>query len=401
MTDFIARHRAVLLAALISAALLLRALVIWVVPQPVASDAFAYFEMAKSLSTGEPMRDNFGQIAFYSAGYPLLLGMVFAITVRSVATALVINLLLAGCTALLVDRLALRLGAGAVVRLLAVAAYTVWPPSWLSCASLAKENLTTPLFLGFVLMLVALTRNKHILRSAAAAGLAFGAGLIAGASTLFAGAAVLPALWRISNPSAAALAFGLATTLVLAPWLTHTARHVGTPVLTTNGGFNLYLGNNPAATGTFVSISDTPAGPRWETMRTTLGEAGSASALGREATDYAYSHPMRTAALATFKLASFWAPNIPDTQDRVTGPMAAVRWADVVQHLLILGLALVGGWSLRHDPVLPVVVTAIGGLWIVHAATYVMVRYREPAMPIMIVLAAIGLASLFPKRVRA
>jgi hypothetical protein len=384
------------LALAIAGVIVIRVPVQLAMPQQVVSDGAAYFAMAQSLSTGGPMRDVFGQVAFYSPGYPLLLAPLFGLFGATPAVALCANLVLAAATAWLLHRLTLRLLQNATAALLAVVGYAVWLPSLLATATLAKENLTTPLMLGFLLALLAMMEGQKAVSAAVVAGLCYGAGLLAGASSLMIVAAFAMALVLRRHPASArpALTFMVATLLVTGPWLLHTTRHFGQPVLTTNGGFNLYLGNNPAATGAFVSIADTPAGPRWETMRRTLGENGSAAALGDEAKSWAIAHPARATELAATKLALFWAPNIPDAAEAASLKDAVVRWSDVVQHLLILGLGFVGLWSLRRRSEAAVVATVIASFWAVHLLTYVMVRYREPVMPIMIALAAIGLCEL-------
>lgn len=47
--------------------------------------------------------------------------------------------------------------------------------------------------------------------------------------------------------------FMLAITLILTPWIVYTDSIIGEPVITTNGGINLYAGNNPNATGRYLN----------------------------------------------------------------------------------------------------------------------------------------------------
>src|SRR3546814_17352172 len=85
---------------------------------------------------------------------------------------------------------------------------------------------------------------------------------------------------------------------------------VGRPVVTTNAAFNLYLGNNPAATGKFVSIADTPLAKDWNATRLRLGEVGNADRLQAEALDWIQANHGRKAELAALKPVYFWQPNL-------------------------------------------------------------------------------------------
>jgi hypothetical protein len=391
VTRWLAHPFAVWTAILLCVAI--RALACVVMPAAVESDSLAYFTMAQTFSNGEVMRDHFGQVAFYSPGYPLFLGSIFLITGASATLALIINLGLAALSCWLVSRIANRLG-GPVAAGLAALAFAVWLPSILGATFIHKENLTTPLLLGLVLTLVTLRDARDPAGRAVLAGLLYGVGLLAGASSLL---LIVVALWAVftlaSKERQALLAFGGGVLICLVPWLAHTNATFGKPVLTTNSGFNMYLGNNPAATGHFVSITDTPAGPGWHDLLKEKGEAGAADTLGQEAREWIIANPATAAGLAVKKLGLFWAPNLPDAQELSADKVTAIaRIIDVVQHLLIIGLGLWGLWQLRARHDVRLIGLAIGGFWVVHALTYIIVRYRDPIMPLLIALAAVVIA---------
>lgn len=390
------RERAILLA-LVALAVFFRFLV-WLVVEPeIVSDSLAYFMMADSMAQGFPPIDQHGQYAFYSIGYPLVLVPIFAVAGATPPSAIVVNLILAGATAWLVHGVARAIGLAAVWRLLAVAAYGVWLPGIWNSAHLARENLSTPLLLAVVWLAIAMLDGRRMWSKGLACGIAYGAAILAGGSALPLIAAPLVAAalawfrYRASlAKTAAALMIGAA--LCLAPWIYTTQQLVGQPTLNTNGGFNLYLGNNPAANGRFVSIADTPVGPSWEQMRVDLGEVGASKALGQMAREYAMAHPVETLGLTAKRLALFWAPNWPSAQD-VTGSkaMLAIRSAEVLQYLLLIVLAFIGASSRRvRFEVALVVALAILGFWAIHGVTYNIPRYRDPVMPLLIVFAALG-----------
>jgi hypothetical protein len=394
------------LPAILLAAVLLRVAAWIVLAPPLESDGLSYVTMARNLAEHGVLRDNFGQSIFYSAGYPLLLTPAFAFAGHSLGVVLTVNLVLTLLSGLLLYRLATALGGPSGAALLAVAVFAAWLPAIWNAAMPAKENLSTPLLLGLLLSSLALARAPHVLLPALAAGLCWGAGAVTGGSAIIAGAAVTVALFymlrdrRGPDAARAVLAFGLGAALTLGPWLYASNRMVGEPMLSSNAEFNLYLGNNPAATGRFVSIAATPAGGQWEAKRQELGEAGAAHWLGDSAKAWIAENPGEAARLAAAKLLLFWLPNIPDARDFAgSKAVSLIRLGDVAQYCTILFLA-VCGLARSAIPARDRLILAalVGGFWAIHAAAYVMPRYRDPIAPVLIALAACWLWPVLIRR---
>ena len=389
------------LSLAVAASLAVRVVAMLVVHQPLESDALAYLTLAQHLAAGQAPSDNFGNHAFFSIGYPLVLAPAFALFGATVRAALTVNLLLAAVSAMLVVRLVRALGGSRLASTLGGLGYAVWLPGIWSATVLGRENLSVPLMLGYIVALLAIGRARPV-RASVAAGLCYAAGVLAGTSVLFTivgfGVALVAGhRYRPRLAWASGGGFVLAVVLVVTPWMMTTDALLGRAVLTTSGGFNLYIGNNPAANGRFVSMRDTPLGPEWHPRYAALGELRSGDWLEGEAKAYAAANPLRTAALGALKLALFWMPNWPDADDFATArSVAALRLVEVGQYLLIVALAAFG---LRRVAGRQrwILLATIAGFWAIHAATYIIPRYRDPAMPLLIALAAIGLASRLRK----
>jgi len=196
------------------------------------------------------------------------------------------------------------------------------------------------------------------------------------------------------------MAFVAAATMMVGPWLWHMQNTLGRPVLTTNAPFNLYIGNNPAATGYFVSLRDTPVAAEWHKVRERDGELAATDWLGGLARDHIRTHPAETAALSAKKIALFWLPDIPGAGDADRGVMRLVRWAAVAEHLAIMlfAIAAVARWRRRSSGE-QLLIVIILSFWLVHAAAYLMPRYQLPAMPLVLVLAAGIFSPMITRRV--
>lgn len=373
-------------------------------PQPLQSDGLAYFTLANTMAHGHWPADHFGQHAFYSIGYPLVLAPFFAVLGAKTGVAFAVNLLLALLSAGLLVLVGRGCRLSPQAQKLALLGYALWLPGVWNCTMLARENLSTPLLLAVVWCALRLLEAPSA-RRALAAGAAWGAAVLAGSSALPLVMAPTLAILLAARAPVAARARALAmmaagAALVLAPWGLATRAMLGAPTLSTNTGFNLYIGNNPAATGRFVSIAATPMGPRWHQLLATRGEVGATQALGEEAQAWIAAHPLEATRLAATKLALFWAPNLPDARDIAASPaMAVVRLGEVTQYLLfvVLGVAALASRRIAR-PHRAVMLAAIAGFWALHALAYIIDRYRDPVMPLMILLAASALAELLQTR---
>lgn len=370
----------------------------WLILAPeVESDSLAYLTMAQAIvATGIP-HDNFGQLAFYSIGYPYFLAPFVYLLGASSQSVLIANLLLTATTMVLLWVIARDIGMTAIFRLIAVAIYAAWLPAIWTATLVAKENLSIPLLL--LVCYASLSILRAVRLAPLGAGLSYGAALLTGGSSLLLFIPAMLALlimqkFAFKTLLLGSLSFLAGALLLLAPWGLITKDQLGQPMLTSNSGFNLYLGNNPVATGEFVSIADTPAGPEWENMRKELGEAGASNALAEQAKTYIFAHPQRSAILAAKKLYLFWQPNFPDQADLKAGAAIFVlRYAEIVQYIAILAAGLVGlVWAPISSKKKAIFISFILAFWVIHAATYIIPRYRDPIVPILIIFAASSFA---------
>ena len=380
-----------------AAALCARLAAQFILPVETGSDAGAYLEMARTAFGPGVMHDSYGNFGFYSPGYALLLGALLAPVGVTIGAVAAVNLALAAITTFLVYLIARAVGASPWTAAVSALLQAAWIPAIVVSAAIARENLSIALLAGFALAVVWLMRTHRPVMTAAAAGFCYGLGLLTGASIILTACAV-PVALIMRGPHhrttfSALMAFVAAATMMVGPWLWHMQNTLGRPVLTTNAPFNLYIGNNPAATGYFVSLRDTPVAAEWHKVRERDGELAATDWLGGLARDHIRTHPAETAALSAKKIALFWLPDIPHASSADRGMVRLVRWVAVAEHLatLMLAIAAVAQWRQRSSGE-RLLIVIIASFWLVHAAAYVMPRYQLPAIPLVMVLAAVMLA---------
>jgi 4-amino-4-deoxy-L-arabinose transferase-like glycosyltransferase len=382
------------LAAIIAAGLLLRLMAILAYHHAPESDEVAYQSMALNLIAGHGLIDNLGNRAMYNVGYPLfVLAPAFAISGGKLLAARLLNLILGGVSIFLCYAVAKEAGAGRTGRLLAAALWALYLPASIYAVYLAKENLMTPLMLGVMWCALRLLAAPAM-RTAIPCGFLLGLLALVGNAALSLAGAVLIALLLGAGSLRQKLLSGLAILLlagvVAAPWALRNQAVLGAPVLNTNGGFNLYLGNNPNATGWFMSIADTPHAKDWEALRKT-GEVRASEVLKQDAIAWIRTDPGRFLALAARKAIYFWTPPFHQGQGPQSTTETAVRLLWAIQFVLI-GLAALASLASRRlwNRQTLILWLAVAGYTSVHMLFYVIFRYREPIMPLMGILAALA-----------
>jgi len=357
-------------------------------------DSESYWELARCIARGEPYQ--FGQQrarVFRTPGYPLLLAPTFLVAgdqppilLGRALSAMLDTLSVAG-----VSWLGWRLF-DARAGLLAAAIAALYPGS----IAVGLLVLSEAPFCPLMLLQLGLWIAAWDARSARAAGWAAGlAGLAAGLATL------MRPSWLLFTPFALAvglsagkprrrhLALGAAMLagllLVMTPWWVRNARVTGHFVPTTlQVGASLYDGWNPQATGasemSFVERFADELGNPADTLEYRLDRR-----LRDEALAWARRHPGRVLELAGIKLVRMWNlwPNEPSLS---SWPL---RLALAVTYVPVLVLALVGavrttrrGW--------PYVLCWLPAVYfsLLHMVFVSSIRYRQPAMLPLMVLAA-------------
>ncbi|MGZ8971411.1 MAG: ArnT family glycosyltransferase [Telluria sp.] len=373
----------------------LRLAAIALYPHVPESDELAYLRMAETLVAGEAMTDIFGNYAYYNMGYPFfVLAPALALFDNSIFALRIANVIVGAISIAMVYAVARESGLRRPACLLSALLWALYVPSSVYGIYLAKENFMIPLVLGVLWCAVRMTRPFHLGVAALCGGL-LGMLALTGNAALSLVAAIgvalilSKAIVRIRLLSIPIIL--IVATLVTTPWLVRNLTVLGAPVLNTNGGFNFYLGNNPAANGMFVSVAATPRGPSWNALRTEVGEVQASETLKKEALAWITSHPVEFVELSIKKLGLFWMPPVHDGTDGGGKMERLVRFIWLFQFLLLAGAALASVPFVRNAPPLTVLWAAVAAYSAVHMLFYVIFRYREPIMPVLCVLAAVVL----------
>jgi hypothetical protein len=262
------------------------------------SDSLVYDQFAwKIASTGAYAWDNGNLTAYWPVGTPFIYSLPYKLFGHQFVSVATLNLFVGTATLALIMLVAHRwmsrpaaLAAGII--------YAFWPSQIEFTSILASE-----LLFNFLLLLALWATFAAPLRSYTLKGLAAGA-FLAAAAYVRPTALLLPLLlaagtiWSRKADMRGTLtltaAAFLAMAICIAPWALRNERVLGAPVLiSTNGPTNLWMGNNPAATGAYMPLPSEVDG---------LSEVDRSRVLGARAESFILENPGRAATLFVRKL---------------------------------------------------------------------------------------------------
>lgn len=389
-----------LLLLFLTAALLVRLAHWWAVrDEPffawLAMDSQEYDRWAQAIAAGDWLGS---QVFFQAPLYPYLLAALYKVFGHSLDSIYLAQIAFAVAGVWALYRAGLEMG-GERVGLAAAGLAAFYGPFLFHDVHLLKESLAVTVT---CFLLWTLATRRHWL----AAGLLLGVLALLRENALL----LLPFLLHLAAGKgfvrkSAALVAGLA--LALLPVALRNGLVGGDFLPTTfQGGANFYIGNNPEADGTYRPIvpgKQIPALERQEPVRVAERELGrklspaevSSFWMGK-ALDWARDHPGDFLRLQLRKLGMFWSwYEWPDAVDYywVRGRSPALRWLALVEFGAVTLLALAGLWMIRRNPgpFAPALLFALG--WMLSTVVFFLFsRYRLPAVPALMLLAAVPLA---------
>ncbi len=404
--------RSKLLPAILVLAAALRLAHWWVVGEApfvafLAVDALEYDRWAQRIAGGEWLG---GETFFQAPLYPYLLGALYRLFGRSLDAVYLVQIAcaVAGCWGLY---RAGRMMAGDGVGLAAAALAALYGPFVFYDVQVGKESLAVAV-VCFLLWALAAAQGKAGGRIWIAAGALLGILALLRENALLVAPLLLPLVWRREDRFGGLARRGglflLGIAAVLAPVAARNWAVGGSPLPTTSqGGVNLYIGNNPEADGTYRPLIPGRQEPALERrapellaereVGRPLTPAEVSGYWARRALAWAAAEPGAALRLQLRKLGMFWSwYEWPDAVDsaylrRLSLPLrlAAVEFGGVTL------LAAAGLWWVRRRPG----ASAPALLWIAGwtAATVVFFlfsRYRLPVVPALLLLAAHPLAAV-------
>lgn len=377
---------------------------LWAVDTQPITDFAWYFDRAVGLADGRGYTTEHGATAYWPVGYPFALSLVFRIFGASLWIAKVFNSVCCiGCS-LLTAAIAYRSMGSRVVSFLAGLAVTLSPGFVAYSGILASEPLYTLAILASVWLAL-------WARSYTRWGFA---GIAIGIATLVRPQAILSAfaLGGVPRPDSRRprlwLAIGLCLIVAMAitsPWILRNKRTHGKWIfISTNGGDNLWIGQNPMATGTYMIPPGRPDTPAKENSIDAFGRYDGAKEMVKN-----WPHPLTLvgpklkATFATPSDITYWAFQTDRTRLMMpgTGPERPMfLWARGIAEaytfwlLVAAGIGLVVGWFSPSGRRL---------IWI--AAPHILVtalvtivffgngRFALPTIPFQVLLVVAGISA--------
>ncbi len=370
-------------------------------PRP---DTDAYVTIADNLAAGGGYSIASGEPTAYRPPlYPLYIALVRAVTGGN-APAIWIQAVMQAFVVFLVAWLARGI-IGDLFALVAAALVAMDPYQ----IALTNEFMTE----CFYSVVVALSVAAFVwaLRSRSPAKYAF-AGLLAGAGgitrpefLLFIPGALVVLVLRGQRRRRliCAAAFVLVAALPPLGWGARNRHALGSWVFTTtHGGYTHRLAYNPVFYREVVS----GAAPLWkaesleewqkglEVEAAGMGEVERDAANYREANAFIREDPGGAAQIAVYEMLRFWAA-VPRRARGLTAVVLAIFY------ILLAGLAIVGVYvAWRKRPTAMLVAYIMAAETLTHAWYWSDVRMRVPFHPLLAVLTAVGLATLFGRKIR-
>lgn len=404
-------HRGLLAIVFLAAVLRLG----WVLyAQTLPGSDFAQYDLlAQRLAEGKGYVDEFGEpTAFYAIGWPFFLSVIYRIFGHSLIAAGLINALM---------------GVGAVILVYAISRYLLNRRTALIATSLVAINPTLILYSSthgteslFVLEILLVTwlvmralkgqRTMELVLIGILTGFAILTRPVAVCVPLGAGVAFYALDRRdFLRVSLKVLIIVVITAAVVIPWIARNTLTVSTTTLQTSGGVNLWIGNNPQATGGLMpppAIPGLSAGAR-PGAGPDATEAEANSAYTSAAIDSLLANPVRAITLIPSKMFQLWAGHRhavthSTRKSKRTIPSVVLESLPILtQAYLVLLLVLVlVAFGMKHSRNLwvmgpGIMLTATFVFWnAFHMMSFGSGRYHVPLEPFLAMFAASAISAV-------
>lgn len=423
------------LAAIAAVGFLLRlAMVLWVPTQPT-SDFWSYYHRGLNLAAHGRYEAIPGRVdASYPPLYSLLLAGAFLLAPgHTLASAKVVNCLL-GASAILIAGLFARRLAGERAGLLGAGILALFPRSLLMTCLVGSENLFSPLLLLLAWVLVEGGRSRWPTRLAATAGAVVALAALTRSVAYYAWAlwplAAIAGRRRLRTVLGQTLLVLLVQHAVMLPWAARNQARLGRfTFLSTGGGYGLFLGNNPNATGDWydgrADLEKVAPGVHSRGVLA-VSDAGSAAAWR-----WIRENPAAALRLYFVKFGIIFRQTFVVASFAVTGRGITPPWPGIdalpqphplKEHPHVLNATLwAAGWALvaaglagwivllrralktrLSGDVVPAIVIPAATLYVPAISAWIAVngRYRWPVEDLLVPAAAIALARIVERRSR-
>ena len=256
------------------------------------SDALDYHEHALRLANTHAFTVQDTPTAYRPIGFPALLSIAYMIA-PSILAGFMLQSLLISITALCIGITLHHYGISEKKALIASGVYLLIPMTWVQSMTLMSE----PLAICAMMLSIVVRLKYQTTLSRGVEGLLWGIAILTRPIMLFCviGIAVHDIIKK-SRPFAHTALFLSCMILSLLPWMIRNAQIFGSPIIATNTGINLYIGNNAHANGSYKVI------PEMKIVDSLPEMEANTLALSK-AIDYIQQYPLQAFALLPKKVA--------------------------------------------------------------------------------------------------
>jgi len=360
--------------------------------KPLTVDQTEYLMLAENLRAGEGFVYDEPRL-MRSPGYPVFLAAVQTIMPGTQSVRLVQSLL--GALAVLLVAALARGMAGPRAAVVGALLMTLYPPQVFQPAYILSESLYTALALATLLACVRLARMPATSGSALPLRELVTAGVLAGITVLtrpefllFLG--LLGLYLAATRRVLLTVALAAVVIVTIAPWpLYNITAHDRVVMLSSRGGPNLWMGNNPLALGDGDVGANPPMRAEYDSIlreNQQLTPEEIEKVFYGEAFAYARADPLGFATNIARKAGYFWAPIGPSYRAR-----SPLFWgAQALSFLALLGLAAAAIPGLRRLRPPPIVLgLLLVSVYLTCLIFFPLVRYRVPVFdPVLMAGAA-------------
>ena len=219
---------------------------------PPQSDALDYHEHALRLAETHDYTVNGIPTAYRPIGFPAALSIAYMISPH-IISGFILQSLLVSITAYCIGLILVECGVSKKKSLFASGIYLLLPMTWLQSMTLMSEPLA---ICAMMLSInIRFTYHSHLARGLE--GLLWGIAILARPVMVFCVIGIVIHDLLSKSRSFAQIGIYLTCTLLtLMPWVIRNANIMGSPVIASNTGINLYIGNNAHANGSYKVMPD-------------------------------------------------------------------------------------------------------------------------------------------------